>query len=336
MDRSPAAMRQRRQQAADRRRRDAVGWLDRFEALADGPAPFVHRHDGGGSFHVVVGVCVHGDEVGTLPAAVALIDDLRQGRRRFGGRLDIVLGNPGAVRAGTRCVDSDLNRVFVPDRADDTEGRRAGALMPLFDACDLFVDLHQTGAPTLAPFYTLPWRRRDDDWARALGASHLWVTRRSGESFSPGTCCADEYVRAQGKPGLTVELSRKGIDGQTTRHTTEILDRLLVLAETPGDIQAAAAASRPLRYLQTVHREPFVDARQQLRPELCNLMPVHAHELLSVPQSPLVIAPRAGVLLFPKFPPRDADGRAKGPVTGELFHLAAELEGHPAEVWGEA
>jgi len=316
--------------------------VDSFAAQARaglGAPPFLHQHIGTEhDRHLVIGVCTHGDEVGPLPAAVALVRDLRSGALRFGGRLTVVLGNPEATRAGARALDSDLNRVFVDNPPDDREGRRARALKPVLETADLFVDLHQTGQPTTEAFYTLPYREQDACWARALAGARLWLTRPWGQAFSPGTCCADEFVRALGRPGLTLELSQKGLSPATERTATAIMRRLLALVDDDALGRrsiAAAAQTRPeLSFLVTAHREPFGDPLRRLRPGLSNLQPVLADQRLSPADAPVVTSPVTGRLVFPTYPPRDEHGRVTGPLPGELFRVVAELAGHPRDVWG--
>lgn len=309
------------------------GLLDAFEALADNPwgLPFVYAHDGGGTApQVVISVCVHGDEVGPLPAAIRLVRELRAGRLRYDGRAVILVGNPEAVRAGRRFLDSDLNRVFLPEPPDDREGRRARALQPVLGSADLFLDLHQTATPTSQAFWTLPWSARDEAWVLALDAASLWLTRAPGQGFSPGTCCADEYVRQQGRPGLTLELSERGLDPATERAAFEVMQRLLALAGRP---ELPPATGR-VRTLVTAHAEPFDDPALALKPGLCNLRPVQAGELLTAPGSPERSCPVAGWLVFPKYPARDAAGRALDPRPGELYRVVVEMPASPRETWG--
>lgn len=298
-----------------------------------GPLPFVHQHDGGRhALHLVLGVCTHGDEVGPLPAALRLVQALRAGRLAYGGRLSVVVLNPDAARAGQRFLDSDLNRVFVAQPPSDREGRRARALQPLLDRADLFLDLHQTATPTASAFWTLPWRAVDDAWVRALRGAPVWMTRPAGQVFSPGTCCADEYVRARGRPGLTLELSQRGLDPATEAAAWAVMVRALALADD-------LAAGRPLpdgpvTWLATAWVQPFTSAALRLRDGLCNLQPVAAGEALEAPGSPALRCPVDGFLAFPKYPPRDARGLALGPLPGELVRVAAPLSAHPRELWG--
>ncbi len=103
--------------------------LARFESIAiPGPFdyPWCHSVDGGQhDIHVVFGAMVHGNEFGSLPAVVRLVECLKNGDIRFGGRVTIFLGNPEAARENKRFLEADLNRVFLENRGDRHEHHRA-------------------------------------------------------------------------------------------------------------------------------------------------------------------------------------------------------------------
>lgn len=320
------------------------GWLDRFDALrVRGPFdyPRHHHHDGGRhGLHVVLGAIVHGDEVGSLPAIVGLLDRLLHDQLRYGGKLTVFLGNPEASLAGRRFLESDLNRVFVDDPPNDHEGRRAQELRPILGAADVFLDLHQTILPTDRPFYIFPWSVPGWQWARAIGGAQTWVTRPPTQSFSPGTCCADEYVRLRGLPGLTLELGHRGFCDQAAARATSAIDRLLAVADHVGtgvETLAGAATHAPdLDFVETRWRCPFDDPTLRLRPGLTNFAPVSAGEVLTAPGSPERIAPVSGLVLFPKYPDYTPDGRAVEPRPGEIVRIVAPLTEHPAVAWEPA
>lgn len=321
---------------------DVAHWLSRFDAAArPGPHPVDarhHHHDGGEhELHVVIGAVVHGDEVGSLPAVVPLVEALAEGSRTFGGRLTIFLGNPEASLEDRRFLEADLNRVFVDDPGDTHEGRRSAALRPLLDQADVFLDLHQTILATDRPFYIFPFGVEGWHWARAIAGASSWVTRAPTASFSPGTCCADEYVRLRGRPGLTLELGEKGFTDEARERATTALDRLLALADAVGRGQTTlgdAAEARPeLTFLETRWRCAFAEPRMRLRDGLTNFAPVSAGDVLSAPDTPEITAPVDGLLLFPKYPGYTDEGLAIEPRPGEIVRIVAPLEGHPVEVW---
>lgn len=311
---------------------DSAALLAAFRDLAR-PGPWLHRHEGGPGPRVVLVVCTHGDEIGPLPAAISLIRELREGTLQFSGELCVLIGNPEAVAAGRRGLDSDLNRVFIADPPDDREGRRAREMKPVLDRADLLLDLHQTGAPTASAFYILPYDRAHGDWVRALAGAPLWITRPADQAFSPSTCCVDEYVRLRGRIGLTLELSEKGLDPQTEAHTGRVMRRLLELAVDPRPIAELATELPEPEFLVLAHREPMGDPSRRLRPGLRNLEPVFAGQLLSPVGASEVRCPVDGRLLFPKYPRRDEQGRALPPLPEELYRVVVPPPGHPMEIW---
>lgn len=318
--------------------------LQRFDALAAAqpcpglPADVARREGADHGYHVIFGCIVHGDEVGSLPAAVAVLEAIDAGALRYGGRLSVVLGNRPAALLNQRFVEADLNRVFLPDAPPSAEARRAAALIPLLDTADIFLDLHQTIEPTASPFAIFPWSPEGEQWVRALNAAPCWVTRPPGVNFSPGLRCADEHVRLRGASGITVELGQKGFDPAAAalaerlmRETLRIADQLGRGAQTLAG--AAEGQPSPIAYEPDSH-VAFTDPRMALRPGLQNLAPVRRGEVLSAEGSPLILSPGEGALLFPKYPPRDAEGRALGPLPAELVRVVRRLPDGPAAAYG--
>lgn len=312
------------------------GELSRFEAMAL-PAhdyAWAHTHTGGRHpFHVAFGAMVHGDEVGSLPAVNRIVAELRSGALAYGGIATFFVGNPEAGLAGKRFLDSDLNRTFYAQTGDDHEHRRARALMPLLDACDLFVDFHQTILETRQSFYIFPFHEPGWHWARAVGAAKVWVTRSPDAPFSVSGACADEYVRLQNKPGITVELSERGFRAEAEeacyramRDVLRYADEIASGAATLADL----AVRRPeLGFYHTVHREVFTDPAMALKPGWTNFAAVDAGEVVSGQAGPAMVAPAEGMVLFPKYPPRLPDGRAKSPVPGEIYRIVQQMPEHP-------
>lgn len=318
-------------------------WLGRFLAAARPRLGYRWStfFDGGRhAEHLVVSGLIHGNEVGSLPALVALAEAISAGSVSYGGRITVLLGNPEAARQGVRFLEADLNRVFVDNTLTTHEHERGRTLRPLLDEASLHLDLHQTIEPTHSAFAIFPWSAEGESWVRALDAAPLWVTRAPGQSFSPGTCCADEYVRLAGKPALTIELSQKGFDPGAAARSEAVVSRAMAvldgIASGGVTLEAAAAAGGRPELLVTAHAERFGDAGRALRPGLLNLQPVAAGTVLSEGGGAAVVAPCDGRLLFPKYPPRGADGRAVAPVPGEIVRVVAPLVGEPAVVFGGA
>ena len=316
--------------------------LEGFRRLADGG---VHQyawcatHDGGRhGHHVVFASMVHGNEVGSLPAVVRVVEALRAGQLSFGGRISFFVGNPEAGRAGVRFLEADLNRVFLPNPHQKHEHVRARQIMPILGDADVFIDFHQTIQPTRNPFYIFPWSESGWHWARALAAAPVWVTRSPGQTFSEGTCCADEFVRNQGSMGLTVELSQAGFSQQaediaarTMVRCLEIVD--LIVSTGAPSLQEMAFREPDVDFVRTIHQEQFTSPNLALRVGLDNFQPVKSGELVSAPGTPALEAPVSGQLLFPKYPAR-TEGQAHAPLPKEIFRVVELMLEHPTQVWG--
>lgn len=303
--------------------------LDQFRTSCD-PGPFdypdCHHHRGGGrhGFHLVIGCLTHGNESGTLPAALRWVEALKQGTLQPGGPVTLMLGNTRAAREERRFIEEDFNRVFTFDRPAQTlERRLAETVRPILDAADLFLDLHQTQTPTLKPFWTLAWDAGHAQWARALGAAPVGLTRPAGQRFSTGTCCLDEYVRGRGRVGLTVEIGHRGQDAKQAEHALRIMKRAVQVIDlvAPGQqsLQQIAEASPAIDWYQTTHVVAASTPQHRLRPGLINWLEVQAGEMLSPPGCPAIVSPIRGRVLFPKYP---ADFEPPPP---ELFRLATPV-----------
>jgi hypothetical protein len=316
-------------------------WLSRFRTLCEPGADayeWSHRYDGGlHGLHVVFSSMVHGNEVGSLPGLIQVMEGLKSGELSFGGRITFFVGNPEAGRQGKRFLEADLNRVFL-DRDDDLhEIRRSREIMPILDDCDVYIDFHQTILETATPFYINVWREDLWHWARAIAATPAWVTSPPGQAFSPGTRCADEYVRDLGRPSLTIELSQAGFSPEAEALAISSMLKTLALADqvaAGAQIEELAQSEPELVFYQTMHREPFATGGHALEPGKINFGSCRQGERLSAPESPEILAPMTGKLLFPKYPERDADGSALEPMPGEIFHVIQRMEAHPFELWG--
>jgi succinylglutamate desuccinylase len=314
-------------------------WLARFHAAADpGPygVPWTHHHAGRKhGHHVVISAMIHGDEVGTLPAVVRLVEAARAGTWDPGGPLTMILGNVEAGRLNRRFIDFDLNRAWVFSiERHGHEPARARELRPILDRADLLLDLHQTILDTENPFWIFPWHPDIGRWARALGTSPVGLTRPPGLAFAAGDLkCIDEYVRDDGRLGFTVELGRKGFDPiqannaeRTIRTLVATVDRIQA-GETTLDAEARRGG--PIRWYRTVHQEDWGDPSRRLRPGLHNWSPVQGGVDLAAAGSPPIVPAHDGVVLFPKYP---VPGE---PLPTQIYHLAVPLEGPPELVYSE-
>lgn len=311
--------------------------LKRFRRVAT-PGPFdyewCHHTPGSGEHdqHTVIGCLIHGNENGTLPAAITLVEALNAKQLQPKGPVTVLLGNTQAALADKRFLEEDFNRVFTFDReAVSLERKLAERVRPILDAADVFLDIHQTQTPTAQAFWTFPWSPELGSWSRALQAAKVALTRPGKQSFSAGTCCLDEYVRNRGKIGITVEVGYKGQDPAQAAASLDVMKRLIAIVDriacNEETLEQIAAKAPEVRAYKTAEIVPAASSLHRLRPGLGNWTAVKRGERLSADGAPELHASVDGFVLFPKYPgPTD-------PPPPELYRLAqlvedvAELEG---------
>lgn len=61
--------------------------------------------------------------------------------------IDVLYGNPEAIKKNIRFVDEDLNRCFPGDSEGSVEARRAAQIMQAAQGYDIVIDFHNTHCP---------------------------------------------------------------------------------------------------------------------------------------------------------------------------------------------
>lgn len=280
--------------------------------------------------HVVFCALIHGDEIGSLPAFLNVIKKFDAGEIKFDGQVTFFLGNVAAALQNKRFIERDLNRSFDASKLNEDhtkERKRAAELIPLLNSCDLLFDFHQTSQPTQYPFYAFGFHYESYLWARAAGCTQMFVTRAAKQQFSVGGMCVDEYVRSLSKPAVTLELSQRGFTDTAQNITALVTERVLKTFQKMSHITDTkiliknAKKNQNLNFLLTVYKEPFSHPQKKLNEGFVNFSYVHAKQVLGVDEhSKPITSPHSGYLLFPKYPPRDAQGNSLETQT-ELFIL---------------
>jgi len=84
----------------------------RWQWLDEGVVRFEPANISGDTTSVLLSAGVHGDETAPIELLSRIVADIANGRLALACRLLVVLGNVGAMRAGERYLDDDLNRLF--------------------------------------------------------------------------------------------------------------------------------------------------------------------------------------------------------------------------------
>lgn len=306
-----------------------------------GPAPDTAQWVLGDSpEHVVFGMITHGNETGSLPAIKPFVDYL-ESEATFKGTVSIFLGNAAAALKNSRYLEADLNRVFTDQPSESSERQRAVELSPLLDKATLLVDFHQTILASHEPFYIFPFHNKGYQWARYLRGAKSLVTRHPNYQFSAGSMCTDEYVLSKGGAGVTLEMGQLGISDWATDLTLTTMKRAIhgaARAKSSTDLEALieTEALPELNFFEITYAEPFREPQMHLAPGWINFAQVEEGCVLGqVNDTESFTAPKSGMLLFPKYPPRKESGDAQDPIPKEIYNLASPMAGHPLDLWPE-
>ncbi|MDC8759441.1 succinylglutamate desuccinylase [Janthinobacterium fluminis] len=174
---------------------------------------------------VLVSVGVHGDETAPIEMLAQLLDALSRQAQALAVDLMVCVGNVGAIRAGKRFIDADLNRMFRAERgalADAVEAQRADAMIAATEAffadagpVRWHLDLHTAIRPSVYPtFAIVPELIADAAKAGLIG----WLGQAAIGAIimNPQSAGTYSYYSAEhcGAAASTVELGRVGTLGQ--------------------------------------------------------------------------------------------------------------------------
>jgi predicted deacylase len=165
---------------------------------------------------------IHGDE----PSGVRAVRRLRDADLDLQRGVAFVVANPGAVAAGRRFLDSDLNRVFPGDPGGDREQRLAARLSRLLGPLTT-LSIHGThSCPT--PF-ALVHRSQPEEYELAEGLPVAHVVDHSG--VNEGTVTTSGCV-------VEVEVGRQGTEEAAATAETQARAFLESVGALPGETRS--------------------------------------------------------------------------------------------------
>lgn len=302
----------------------------------DGPAE--------GPLLIVLGG-IHGNEPAGLAALGRVLAEIELGSAPLAGTLVGLAGNRGALNAGRRFLDSDLNRLWTPGRLAALQGgeepenrdeqelvgldREIEALLAEAPGRTWFLDLHTTSGPGL-PFVVL-----DDALPSRRFALALSVPVVLGlEEELAGTLVF--RLSARGIPSVAFEGGGHGDPRAIDRCEAAIWLALAAAGLLPRTWRARAEVARRLleasvdaspRLVEVVHRHSI---RPQdgfrMRPGFASFQPIAAGELLGDDRQGGVAATHAALMLMPLYQELGSDGFfLVRPVARSWFELSAFL-----------
>jgi len=187
-------------------------WQGEGVLLLEPPAAQAPAHS------VLASAGIHGDETAPIEMLSRLIADIASGDARLASRMLVVLGNAGAMRAGVRYIDDDLNRLFSGRHASLPQSVEAPRAAELECAAAAFfehvthpkwhIDMHTAIRASvferfaLLPHTGAPLARAMFDWLRDARLEAVLLHREKGMTFT-------HYTAAQcGALACTLELGK--------------------------------------------------------------------------------------------------------------------------------
>ncbi len=245
----------------------------------------------------------HGNEVTGVMLVEEMHRDLDNGTLALAaGTLTLAIGNPLAVERNARGSEphADLNRLFMPAALDpggpDTyEHRRARELAPLLADTDIVVDLHATNKPSDPFLVAVNDTPRHRELCRFFPCDTILIVP---DAVIPGTTAA--LVDAHGGIGIAFESGWMGDltrVGQMRAAVEGILARAGMIAapETLYDGQSTYVMTEAITL--TDRGFAFAPGRGER-----NFEPFAPGDILGHHGDVPLLAPYAGVLMFPKVP----------------------------------
>jgi len=306
--------------------------LSRFDKLKQqwpGPIPDSITFGAKGTPHLVVGLIVHGNEVGSLPVAINFMERLAKENQNTPYSLTFFLGNRKAAVLGKRFVEEDLNRMFHNNAPPSLETARAQELKGLLNTADLFLDVHQAYRPSPYPFYIFAQHSPSDLWARTLASAPVWVTRASQEPYVANLLCADEWVREMGKPAVTLELGYFGFSEQADGAMEKLLSQALGAWQLTSNgyttLEELSNQSAPLKLLWPSGSLLFESDFDKLLEGFNNFDVVKKGQILGFRGDGVeILSPTDGYVLFPQYPKREESGKKIGHSPKEIVKFVGE------------
>ncbi len=269
---------------------------------------------------------LHGNEPAGVLALRRVFATLQETRPRFNGEMVAIAGNIGALRAGRRYLERDLNRGWSPrgmDRAEASTGasaedREQAELIAVLrtelgeDRSDTrVIDLHTTSADS-PPFLTLADTLRNRSFARSIG---LPLVLGIEEQIDGALL---EVVTASGPVALGIEAGQHDDPVSVDHHERVVWMALIagghVAEEDATHARSMREALRSARnglpmVFEVRYRKPVMPGdRFTMRPGYRNFQRVSAGEIVGRDRLGPVTVHEDGRIFLPLYQDQGNDG----------------------------
>jgi succinylglutamate desuccinylase len=300
--------------------------LTAFEQRAlDNPGPVPYSVSFGSGLHdrsLFICSALHGDEVGSIPAILRIIDDIKNKNIEFGGIITLALGNIEAIKNNKRFVTEDMNRIFNKSSTDTVDAERVQEIKKLITSHSIFIDLHQTIGPTKSPFYVIRGAEENMQLATIIAAAPLAMLVEV-EANDKARMTSTAFAATQNITSFTLELSQKGYSVKAEELAYSAISKIIHTVNTHAisTWKHLASQKKPLEVITIEYTHEFTDPAMRLYPGLINGEFYKKDFELGEYKGQKILAPFDGYIFFPKYPPRDKDQNALSPLPSHLFEF---------------
>lgn len=251
---------------------------------------------------------VHGDETCGVAALSYLLPVLTVER----GTVLIGLGNPRAVLAGQRFMETNLNRLFCDDsqlsarEINTYEYERAQYLKKYLNQTSALLDIHASNTPGSQPFIIC------ESGAKGIIEYLPMNLVVSGfDAVQPGG--SDYFMNRQGKIGICVECGYIGDPLSMVTAKKSIIAFLQARGHNAGSIQPNRQSYLQINFLYKTKTANFVLAKS-----FADFECVAVGQLIGFDGEEKIFCNQAGVILF---------ARSRSSVGAEAFLLGEKKDG---------
>jgi succinylglutamate desuccinylase len=300
--------------------------LTAFEHRAlENPGPVPHSVSFTSGLHdrsLFICSALHGDEVGSIPAILRIIDDIKNQNIKFDGTITFALGNIEAIKINKRFVTEDMNRIFNKNSQDTVDATRVQEIKKLITSHSIFIDLHQTIGPTKSPFYVIRGAEENMQLATIIEAAPLAMLVEA-EANDKARMTSTAYAANHDITSFTLELSQKGYSLKAEELAYSTISKIIhTVDKNPKQTwKNLAAQKKPLNVITIEYSHEFTDPAMRLHPGLINGEFYKKDFELGECKGQKILAPFDGYIFFPKYPNRDSHQNALSPLPSHLFEF---------------
>jgi len=261
-----------------------------------------HAHQPG-KYDLFLNCGLHGNEIAGLSIVNALLDAII--KKKTTPQLNIIfcLANREAVKKNRRQINRDLNRSFHVPSPGCAEEERASELEDLAQQAHLVLDLHQTTADAISPFFLLRPLPANLNLLNLLKLPNWPVVLYKEGNFSADGSSFSTSCFKNAIPFITVELGLVGLQPEFEQLLVNNLITIIT-CQTPL-LWRHSLSQKPAHCANDFFQEAEVilkvNADDHLVPGMKNLSPVKIGAELYYQNNTIIKSNGDYFVLFPKY-----------------------------------